>query len=96
MVNAADAQGFGNLDEHGTVFNIKDLCGRNLGDIQSHSKDVRVGLAKMDEARGNEKIYEPIELECSNPMGCQLAPFIAHHRNLQPALRLSRRASSII
>jgi hypothetical protein len=44
--NASNAQTFRDLDEHRGVFDIDDLPGWGLGDVQRQPKDVRVGLAE--------------------------------------------------
>jgi hypothetical protein len=51
--NASDSKTFRNLDEHRRVFYIDDLPGRYLGDIESKTEDVLVGLADVYEARGD-------------------------------------------
>jgi len=71
--NAPDPQTFRDLDEHRSVFDIDDLPGRRLGDIQRQPKDVRVGLPDVDEAGGNKRIDQPVQLELSNPMHVQFA-----------------------
>ena len=48
-----------NLDEHRGVFDIDDLLRRRLDDVQREPKDVGVGLADVNEARGNKSIYKP-------------------------------------
>jgi hypothetical protein len=52
--NASNPQTLRDLDEHGGVLDIEYLPGRRLGDVQSKSEDVRVGLADVDETGGNE------------------------------------------
>jgi len=34
-----------------------------MGDVQRKPKDVRVGLADVDEAGGNKRIYKSVQLE---------------------------------
>src|SRR5664280_52550 len=55
--NASNPQTFRDLDEHRGVFDIDDLPGWHLGDVQRKPKDVRVGLADVDEAGGDEGIH---------------------------------------
>jgi hypothetical protein len=61
--NASNPQTFRDLDEHRGVFDIDDLPGWRLGDVQRKPKDVRVGLAEVDEAGGNKGIHKPVQLE---------------------------------
>src|SRR5664279_5284803 len=76
--NAANPQTFRDLGEHQGVFDIEDLLGWHLGDIQRKPKDVRVGLAEMDKAGGNKKIHEAVQLELANPIGIQFASFVTN------------------
>ena len=73
VADRSNPQTFRDLDEHRLVVDIDDLLGRRLGDVQGKPKDVRVGFAAMDEAGGNEEVYELIQLEVANPMRIQLA-----------------------
>jgi hypothetical protein len=82
--NASNAQTFRYLDKYLGVVDIDYLIGRNLGDIERKPKDVRVGLAEVDEAGGNKKIHKPVQLELPNPICVQFAPFVADHGDLQP------------
>jgi hypothetical protein len=52
--NASNPQTVSDLDEHRGVFDINYLPGWHLGNVQRKPKDVRVGLADVDEAGGNE------------------------------------------
>jgi hypothetical protein len=56
--NASNPQTFRDLDEHRGVFDIDYLPGWRLGDVQRKPKDVRLGLAKVDEAGRNERIQK--------------------------------------
>ena len=91
MKNAPNPQAFGDLHEHRRVVHIDDLPGWRLGDVQREPKDVRVGLADVDEAGGNERIHKPIQLELSNPIRIEFAPFVAHHGDLYPVPDLELR-----
>jgi hypothetical protein len=82
--NASNPQVFRDLDEHRGVFDIDCLPGWHLGDVQRKPKDVRVGLADVDEAGRNEKIHKPVQLELSNPVRIQFPCFVADHCDLQP------------
>jgi hypothetical protein len=66
--NASNPQTFRDLDEHRGVLDIDDLWRWRLGDVQRKPKDVRVGLADVDEAGGNKSIHKPVELELLNPV----------------------------
>jgi hypothetical protein len=82
MKNASNPQTFRDLDEHRGVINKDYLPGRYLSDVQRKPKDVRVGLADVNEAGGNEKIHKSIQLEFSNPILIQFASFVADHGDL--------------
>ena len=94
--NAANPQAFRDLDEHRRVFDIDDLLGRRLGDVQRKPKDVRVGFAKADKAGGNKEIDNSIQFERSDPMRIQFARFVADGGDLQPVPCLEPANSSII
>ena len=83
VTNTSNSQAFCDLDKHRKVLNIDYLIGRNLRDIDRHTKDVHVRLSQVDEAGGNEKIHKTIKLELSNPIRIQFACFVADHDNLQ-------------
>jgi hypothetical protein len=80
--NASNPQTFRDLDEHRRVFDIQDLVRWRLGNIQRKTKDVRVGLSDVYEARGNKRIHKAIQLELSNPVRIHLARFVADHGDL--------------
>jgi hypothetical protein len=86
--NASNPQTFRDLDEHRGVFDIDYLPGWRLGDVQRKPKDVRVGLADVDEAGGNKRIRKPVQLELSDPMRIQFPSFVADHDDLQSVLCL--------
>jgi hypothetical protein len=86
--NATNTQTFRDLDEHRGVFDIDDLPGWRLSDVQHKPKDVRVGLEEMDEAGGNERIHKSVELGLANPILIQFAPFVADHGDLEPVPEL--------
>src|SRR5208283_4960624 len=83
VVNAMDAEGFGNLDEHEPVVEIGNLFGRNLGNVQGDTVDVLVGLAHVDEAGRDEKVDEALELEHLDATLVEFAAFVVDHGNLQ-------------
>jgi hypothetical protein len=56
--NASNPQTFRDPDEHWGVFDIEDLPGRRLGDVQRKPKDGRVGLADVDDAGGSKRIQK--------------------------------------
>src|SRR5664279_3440051 len=89
--NASNPHAFRYLDEHRGVFDIDYLPGWRLGDIQRHTKDVRVGLAEVNETGGNESIDEPVQLELANPVRIQFPGFVANRDDLQviPGLELA-------
>jgi hypothetical protein len=66
--NASNPQTFRDPDEHRGIFDIDHLPRWRLGDVQRKPKDVRVGLANVDEAGGNKRIHKPVELELLNPV----------------------------
>src|SRR5664280_419006 len=86
MKNASNPQTFCDLNEHLGVFDIDYLRGFRLSDIQSKPKNVRVGLAEVDEAGRNKRIHKPVQLEFSNPIRIQFPCFVADHDNLQSIL----------
>ena len=96
MKNAANPQTFRYLDEHRGVFDIDDLPGWHLGDVQRQPKDVRVGLADVNEARGNKEIHNRAQLEFSNPVRVQVTRFVADDGDLQPVPDLELATISII
>ena len=57
--NALNPQTFCNPDAHRGVLDVDDLPGRRLGDVQRKPEDVRLRLAEVDEAGGNEGIHKP-------------------------------------
>ena len=61
--NASNSQTFRDLDEHRGVFDVDYLPGGCLSDVQRRPKDVRVGLADVDEAGANKRIHKPVQLE---------------------------------
>jgi hypothetical protein len=82
--NAPKPQTFRHLDEHWGVFDIDDLPGWRLGDVQRQPKDVRAGFADVDEAGGYKRILKPVQPELTNPLPIQFATFVADHGDLQP------------
>ena len=66
MQNTWDPQTFRDFDEYRGVFDITYLPGWHLSDAQRKPKDIRVGLAEVNEAGGNKKIHKPVYFEFSN------------------------------
>ena len=84
MKDASNPKSFRDLDEHRGVFDIDHLPGRRLGDVQRKPKDVRVGLADVDEAGGDKGVHELVQLELVNPIIIHYARFVADNDDLQP------------
>ena len=63
MEDPANPKAFRDLDEHGSIIDVDHLSSRHLGDVQRNAKDVRVGLAEVDETGRNEEVDELIQLE---------------------------------
>jgi hypothetical protein len=66
--NASNPQTFRDPDEHRGVFDIDYLPRWRLRDVQRKPKDVRVGLANVNEVGRNKRIHKPVELELVNPV----------------------------
>src|SRR5271157_2107635 len=81
--NASNPQPLRDLDEHRCVFDVQHLAGWRLCDVKSQPKDVRVGLADMDEAGRNKCIDKAVQLELTNPISIDFTSFVADHGNLQ-------------
>jgi hypothetical protein len=60
--NALNPQTFGDLDKHGSVFNINYLPDWRLGDVQRQPKYLHIGLAELDETGGNKGVHKLIQL----------------------------------
>jgi hypothetical protein len=56
--NASNPHTFRDLDEQRRVFEIDDLPGRHLGNVQRKVKDIRVRFAKVNKAGGNIEIHK--------------------------------------
>jgi len=91
MENASNHQTFRDLNEHRRVFDVDDLTGWRLGDVQGESKDVNIGLANVYEARRNKRVHKPVELELANPVRIHLAGFVADHDDLESVVLLELR-----
>jgi len=50
MQNTPNPQTLCDLNEQRRVFDINNLAGWHLGDVERQPKDVRVGLAEVDKA----------------------------------------------
>ena len=86
--NASNPQTFRDPDKHRGILDIDYLPGWRLGDVQRKPKDVRIGLAEVDEAGGNKRIHKPVQLELSNPIRIQFPRFITDHYHFQSVLHL--------
>jgi hypothetical protein len=82
--NALNSQPFRNLNEHRSIVDIDCLRGLHLSYVKSKPEDVHVGLADVNEARGNEAVDKPIQFELLNPIRIQLAPFVADYSYFHP------------
>ena len=59
LVNdAADPQALRDVDKHGPVLDVGHAVRGDLRDVQCDPVDVRVGLAVVNEAGGDEKVDE--------------------------------------
>lgn len=90
MKNASNSQVFRDLDEHRRVVHEDDLRGWCLSDVQGKPKDVGIGFAHVDEAGGDERVDELVELKCENAVRVYLARFIADHNDFQAVPSLER------
>ena len=70
--NASNPQTFCDLDEHSGIFDIDDLTGWHLGDIQRQPEHVSVGLADVHKAGGNEGIHRSPSIELSLPLNSSI------------------------
>jgi hypothetical protein len=86
--NGSNPQGLRYLGEHRPVLDVDHLIGRNLRDVQGDAVDIRIRLAEVDEAGGDEKVDETIQLETLYPVLCQLTAFVTDHDYLQSVLCL--------
>ena len=91
MKDASNPQTFRDLDEHRGIFDIDYLPGWRLRDVQCKPKDIRVWLADMDEAGGDEEIHERVQLELVNPIIVHYARLVADDGDLQPVPELELR-----
>jgi hypothetical protein len=86
--NTLNANPLRDLYEHWGVLDINYLPGWHLGNVQRKPKDVRVGLADVDEAGGDKKIHKPVQLKLSDPILIQFPRFVANDNNLQAVMCL--------
>jgi hypothetical protein len=86
--NTSYPEAFRDLNEHRGVFYIQNLMCWRLSDIKRKPENVRVGLAEMDEAGGNEGIHKPIQFESANPICIQFERFVADNGDFQTVPRL--------
>jgi hypothetical protein len=88
MHNASNSQAFRDLSEHRSIFDIDNLPGGRLDDVQRKPKNVLIRLVEVDEARGNEGVHKIAQLELSYPILIQFAPFVTNHSDLEPISNL--------
>ncbi len=88
MKNASNSQTFRDLNEHRRVFDVQYAAGWRLSDVQREPKHFHVGLARMDEAGGNEGIHESVQLELVNPIRVHFSRFVADDGDPQRVARL--------
>jgi hypothetical protein len=86
--DALNSQSFRDLNEHRSIVDKDCLRRLHLSYIQCKSEYIRVWLADVNVARGNEAIHEPIQFELPNSICIQLAPFVADDGYLQPQILL--------
>ena len=84
MHDASNSQAFRDLSEHRSIFDIDDLPGGRLDDVQRKPKNIFIRLVEVDEARGNEGIHKFSQLELANPILIQFTPFVTNHGDLEP------------
>jgi hypothetical protein len=65
--NASNSQTFRDLNEHRGVFDADYVPGWRLSDVQRKLKDVRIGLARVNEAGGNKGILAPYNPRLDGP-----------------------------
>jgi len=70
-MNASDPQRLRDLDEHRPVFDVDNLPGRDLSDVQRHPINILIGLAKVDEAGGDEEVHKAVQLELPRLVGVE-------------------------
>src|ERR1700733_6979217 len=88
MEDAPNPKTFRDLDEQRGVFDIDNLPGGPLGNVQRQFENILVRFSETNEAGGNKSIYKSVQLELSNPVGIQFARFVADNDNLQPIFGL--------
>jgi len=88
MENAWNSKSLRDLHEHWSIVDEDGLLRPYLTDVESKSKDVRIGLTNVNEAGGYEAVCQPIQLESFDPICIQLARFIADDRYLQSQIQL--------
>ena len=91
MKNASNPQALRDLNKHRSVFDIDDVLRRRLGNVQRKPKDVCVGLADVNEARGNKGVDKLVELKLANAICIHRARFVADHGDLQTVPDLESR-----
>jgi hypothetical protein len=89
--DALNSQTFRDFDEHRSIVDKDYLRSLYLVYVQSKSKNIRVGLAHVYEARGNEAIDEPVQIEFLNSICIQFSPLVADYGYLHPQLELKLR-----
>jgi hypothetical protein len=71
--NASNPQAVSDLSEHRAVFDVEDLPGLHLGNVQRQPKELRVGFADVDKARENKEVHKPVQPELANPIRVEFA-----------------------
>jgi hypothetical protein len=89
--NAPYSQTFRYLNEHRGIFDVDDLLGVCLSDIQRQPKYIRIRFANVDKTRRNKEVHKPVQLEGTNPMVVQLTGLVTDHNYFQavPLLKLN-------
>jgi len=81
--NASNPQTFRDLHKQRGVFQINDLLGWHLADVQRKMENIRVRSSDVDEAGGSKAIHKSVQLELADSIHIQFPCFIADHDNLQ-------------
>lgn len=81
--DAANPDTLSDLRQHRGVLDVDDPRGIDLRDVQRELEDRGIRLADVNEAGGDEGVHESCQLELPDPMGVQLAPFVADDHDLQ-------------
>lgn len=96
MQDGAQAEPPGNFYEQIAVIHVNHFFFGDLGGIQRQVKDVRIGLAKVDEAGGDVEVDEGGQAKLLDAVFCQLAPLVADTGDFETVPLLELLISSII